>query len=69
MAGWAEIKQWKPDVVGQVGDHLAAQNKLVVGLQAELDLGRPAGWVGDAAEAAESDLRVRRQALEELAAR
>ncbi|SHG23761.1 DUF6973 domain-containing protein [Streptoalloteichus hindustanus] len=69
MATWAEIRNWQPDVIGQVGDHLAEQNKLVIGLQAELDGGRPAGWTGDAAEAAESDLRARRQALEELAAR
>ncbi|MGH3858079.1 MAG: DUF6973 domain-containing protein, partial [Actinokineospora sp.] len=69
MATWAEIRQWQPDVIGQVGDHLAAQNKLVVGLQDELDGAKPVEWTGEAAEAGDNDLRARRQALEELAAR
>ncbi|SDJ17276.1 hypothetical protein SAMN05192558_110297 [Actinokineospora alba] len=69
MATWSEIKQWQPDVIGQIGDQLAAQTKLVVGLQDELDGAKPAEWSGEAAEAADSDLRARRQALEELAAR
>lgn len=69
MATWAEVRQWKPDVVGQVGDHLAAQNKQVLGLEYELDDAKPVGWTGEAAEAAANDLRARRQELEELAAR
>ncbi|APU15842.1 hypothetical protein UA75_19575 [Actinoalloteichus sp. GBA129-24] len=69
MATWDEIRQWRPDMIGQVSDHLSAQNKLVVGLQDELDGAKPAEWSGDAAEAAESDLRARCQALEDLAAR
>ncbi|MDQ3579802.1 MAG: wnt family protein [Actinomycetota bacterium] len=69
MATWSEIKQWQPDLIAQVGDHLSAQNKLVVGLQDELDGAKPTEWTGDAAEVAESDLRARCQALEELAAR
>jgi hypothetical protein len=69
MASWAEVRQWKPDVIGQVGDHLAAQNRQVIGLQDELDGAKPVGWTGEAAEAAANDLRARRQELEELAAR
>ncbi|SDC19967.1 DUF6973 domain-containing protein [Actinokineospora iranica] len=69
MATWSEIRQWRADMVAQVGDHLSAQNKVVVGLQDELDGAKPTEWTGDAADAAESDLRVRRQALEDLAAR
>ncbi len=69
MATWSEVKQWKPDAIGQLGDHLAAQNNLVVGLQDELDRGHPAEWTGDAADAAGNDLRARRQELEDLAAR
>nr|WP_156756439.1 hypothetical protein [Actinokineospora pegani] len=69
MATWDEVKQWRADAVGQVGDHLVAQRNLVVGLQDELDGGKPAGWAGQAAEAADNDLRARRQSLEELAAR
>ncbi|WP_424185971.1 DUF6973 domain-containing protein [Actinokineospora sp. G85] len=69
MATWDEVKQWRADAVGQVGDHLAARRNLVVDLQDELDGGKPAGWAGEAAEAADNDLRARRQSLEELAAR
>lgn len=69
MATWAEVRQWKPDVVGQVGDHLAAQNKQVIGLEYELADAKPVGWTGEATEAAANDLRARRQELEELAAR
>jgi hypothetical protein len=69
MATWAEVRQWQPDAVGQIGDHLAAQNNQVVGLQDELDGAKPAGWTGDAAETADNDLRARRQELEDLAAR
>lgn len=46
MAAWAEVRQWQPDVIGQVGDHLAAQNGQVIGLQDELDGAKPVGWVG-----------------------
>jgi len=69
MATWTEIRQWQPDAVGRVGDHLAAQNKLVIGLQDDVDDARPSGWTGAAADDADKDLRSRRQALEELAAR
>lgn len=69
MATWAEIRQWKPDAIGQVGDHLAAQNNLITGLQDEVDAAKPTGWTGQAADDADKDLRNRRQALEELAAR
>ncbi|RAS68845.1 hypothetical protein C8D87_102918 [Lentzea atacamensis] len=55
--------------IGQVGDHLAAQNRQVVGLQDELDAASPVGWTGNAAEVAAKDLRLRSQELEELAAR
>ncbi|CAM4074637.1 DUF6973 domain-containing protein [Kibdelosporangium persicum] len=69
MATWAEVRQWQPDLVGQIGDHLAAQNRQVVGLQDELDAAKAAGWTGEAAESADKDLRLRRQELEDLAAR
>lgn len=69
MATWAEIRQWQSNAVGQVGDHLAAQNKLVTGLQDEVDGAKPGGWSGKAADDADKDLRGRRQSLEELAAR
>jgi len=46
MATWDEVRQWRADAVGQVGDHLVAQRNLVVGLQDELDGGKPAGWRG-----------------------
>jgi hypothetical protein len=69
MATWVEVRQWQPDVIGQVGDHLAAQNRQVIGLQDELDGAKPVGWTGEAAAAADSDLRARRQELEDLAAR
>uniref|UniRef100_UPI003F49A6A5 DUF6973 domain-containing protein n=1 Tax=Nocardia suismassiliense TaxID=2077092 RepID=UPI003F49A6A5 len=69
MAAWVEIKQWKPNIIGQVGDHLIEQKKLVVGLEDELDGAKAAGWAGPAAETAANNLRDRRQALEEFAAR
>ncbi|MGW0245359.1 DUF6973 domain-containing protein [Nocardia goodfellowii] len=69
MATWDELKQWQPDAVGKIGDRLAAQKKLVVDLQDELDDAQPARWDGPAAEAAASRLRIRRQELEEFAAR
>jgi hypothetical protein len=69
MATWVEVRQWQPDVIGQVGDHLAAQNRQVIGLQDELDGAKPVGWTGEAAAAADNDLRARRQELEDLAAR
>ncbi|EWC58996.1 hypothetical protein UO65_5730 [Actinokineospora spheciospongiae] len=69
MATWDEVRQWRADAVGQVGDHLVARRNLVVGLQDELDGSKPAGWAGEAAEAADNDLRARRQGLEELASR
>ncbi|MFC6093685.1 DUF6973 domain-containing protein [Saccharothrix lopnurensis] len=69
MATWSEVRQWQPDAIGQVGDHLSAQKRQVIGLQDELDGAKPVGWTGKASEAAADDLLVRRQELEELAAR
>ncbi len=69
MVTWADVSPWKADGIGQIGDHLAAQNRQVLGLQDELDGAKPAGWAGEAAEAAAENLRARCQELEDLAAR
>lgn len=69
MVTWAEVSQWKADGIGQIGDHLAAQNRQVLGLQDEIDGAKPAGWAGEAADAAAGNLRARCQELEDLAAR
>ncbi len=69
MVTWVDVSQWKADGIGQIGDHLAAQNRQVLGLQDELDGAKPAGWAGEAAEAAAGNLRARCQELEDLAAR
>ncbi|MFJ8916045.1 hypothetical protein [Amycolatopsis sp. NPDC102389] len=48
---------------------MAAQNRQVLGLQDEIDGAKPAGWAGEAADAAAENLRARCQELEDLAAR
>lgn len=42
MAAWADVSQWKADGIGQIGDHLAARNRQVLGLQDEIDGAKPA---------------------------